>query len=246
MAILGRILIADDEETFLLSTADLLRREGYECDCVPDARAAVEMLGKGEYDLLVADIRMPGNPELELIQAVPQIAEGLSVILVTGHPSLGTAIQSIELPVVAYLIKPLDFDQFLTHAKFAVQSSQFYRTFLRIKQRLQDWNQNMDVIEGMLDQTRRNGSSLPFSDFLILNYQYTMNALSDLIHLTEVFGKQNLPQEICHLLKCPRLTAMGGVLMETIDVLKMTKGAFKSKDLGDLRKKLEDFVKSAG
>jgi DNA-binding response OmpR family regulator len=243
---LGRILIADDEETFLLSTADLLRREGYDCDCVSDARAAVEMLGRGDYDLLVADIRMPGNPELELIQDVPQMAEGLSVILVTGYPSLRTAIQSIELPVVAYLIKPLDFDQFLTHAKFAVQSSQFYRTFLRIKQRLQDWNQNMNVIGGMLDKTRRSGSSLPFSDFLMLNYQYMVNALSDLMNLTEVIGKQSVPQEICHLLKCPRLSAMGGVLAETIDVLKMTKGSFKSKDLGELRKKLEDFIKGTG
>lgn len=42
MSITGRILIADDEESFLRTTADLLRREGYECICVSNAKEAVE------------------------------------------------------------------------------------------------------------------------------------------------------------------------------------------------------------
>jgi DNA-binding response OmpR family regulator len=50
---LGRILITDDEETFLNSTADLLRREGYECDCASDAETAIGMLKTSRYDLLI-------------------------------------------------------------------------------------------------------------------------------------------------------------------------------------------------
>ena len=44
MGDLGRILIADDEETFRNSIADLLRRGGYQCDCAPDAIVAAELL----------------------------------------------------------------------------------------------------------------------------------------------------------------------------------------------------------
>jgi DNA-binding response OmpR family regulator len=44
MADLGRILIADDEETFLNSMADLLRQRGYQCDCAPNAIVAAELL----------------------------------------------------------------------------------------------------------------------------------------------------------------------------------------------------------
>jgi len=105
---MGNILIADDEETFLLSTADLLRREGYHCDCAPDGKRAAEMLGKGEYDLLIADIKMPGNGNLELVREMPRLAEGLPVILVTGYPSLKTAMESFQLPVAAYLPKPVE------------------------------------------------------------------------------------------------------------------------------------------
>ena len=49
---LGRILLADDELTFLRSTAELLREEGYECDCSPDGRAVVEMLKKEDMMVL--------------------------------------------------------------------------------------------------------------------------------------------------------------------------------------------------
>ena len=64
----GHILIADDEETFLHATAELLRQEGYTCDCVPDGASAAVWLRDGTYDVLIADIEMPGNQHLELIR----------------------------------------------------------------------------------------------------------------------------------------------------------------------------------
>jgi CheY-like chemotaxis protein len=101
MSELGRILIADDEERFMHSTAAFLRQEGYECACAPDAATVAAMLREDPYDLLIADIKMPGNRNLELIRELSHRAEELSVILVTGCPSLQSAIQSIRLPVVA-------------------------------------------------------------------------------------------------------------------------------------------------
>lgn len=71
---LGRILIADDEVGFAEVTADLLREEGYVCDCAADAFAARRLLTGHCYDLLVADIKMPGNEELEFIGILPALA----------------------------------------------------------------------------------------------------------------------------------------------------------------------------
>src|SRR5689334_4884686 len=99
----GHILIADDEQTFLDSTADLLRREGYQVQCAPDAPSAVALLRQNSFDLLIADINMPGNPDLELISEVRRSATGLPVILVTGYPSTKTAIHAVQLAVVSYL-----------------------------------------------------------------------------------------------------------------------------------------------
>src|SRR5262249_46967405 len=80
----GRILLADDEETFAESTADLLRRAGYECDTAGEASAAASLLAAAKDDLLIADIRMPGNVELDLLRHVAETQRTLPVILVTA------------------------------------------------------------------------------------------------------------------------------------------------------------------
>ena len=93
MTDLDRISVADDDEAFLHSTADLLRREGYECSCASDAETAAEMLRADEYALLISDIKMSGNSQLEFIQELPRIAKNMQIILMTGYPSLDSAIR---------------------------------------------------------------------------------------------------------------------------------------------------------
>jgi len=61
-----------------------LQQEAYECTCGIDTKTALEQLNASHYDLLIVDIKMPGNPVLEFIRTIPQVAEELPVILVTG------------------------------------------------------------------------------------------------------------------------------------------------------------------
>ena len=103
----ARLLLADDEETFRNSISVLLRREGYECDVASSAGEAVERLTEDPYDLLITDLRMPGNTELELLKAA---GGALPVIIVTAYPSVPTAIEAVRFAVVDYLVKPFDFE----------------------------------------------------------------------------------------------------------------------------------------
>jgi DNA-binding NarL/FixJ family response regulator len=141
-----RILLADDEETFLYATADLLRQGGYECDCVLDGPGAVAKLEERPYALIISDIKMPGNPNLELIRLLPQLAPGVPVILVTGYPTLRSAVQSIQLPVVAYLAKPLDFEELLRQVRAALVQSGVGQALRRIGRQLQEWSQGLQAL----------------------------------------------------------------------------------------------------
>ncbi|MGR3301900.1 MAG: response regulator [Candidatus Scalindua sp.] len=116
----GKILIADDDETFLLATTDLLRREGYECYYAPDAMTVIETLKSVKFDLLISDINMPGNNELELIKKLSEFAEGLPVILITGSLYSDVQIQSLKPPITACLSKPLDFEELLMHVRSSI------------------------------------------------------------------------------------------------------------------------------
>ena len=155
MTNLGRILIADDEEIFLNSMADLLRQAGYQCDCAPDAIVAAELLRGAEYDLLIADIKMEGNFELEFIQDLPQIATGMPVILVTGYPSMKSAIQSVQLPVVAYLIKPFEFKELLEQVEKAIKNYLFFKPVHNIKK-----EKNISNLRDLLSEFVRKTNSL--------------------------------------------------------------------------------------
>ena len=96
----GQLLLADDEEIFLQSTADLLRLEGFSVDCAKDAHEAARLLREFRYDVLISDIRMPGNLDLALVHGISEPNAGIPVILMTGYPSAPTAIQAITACMV--------------------------------------------------------------------------------------------------------------------------------------------------
>jgi DNA-binding NtrC family response regulator len=124
----GRILIADDEETVLGSTAALLEMQGFVCDTVRTSREALAKLSDNQYDVLIADWKMPGNAELELVGKLPTVAAGMPVILVTGYPKLNTVIQRVQAEVYAHLMKPFEFDELLGIVRTAIAQSGQHRS----------------------------------------------------------------------------------------------------------------------
>lgn len=116
----ARILIADDEPLYLRTTGDLLRKSGYECECVPDADAALAALSRDTFDLVLSDLNMPGNLQLELLQQGRQNWPRIPLIVITGVPSLPTAIESIRLGIADYLLKPVKYDDLLSSVRRAL------------------------------------------------------------------------------------------------------------------------------
>jgi DNA-binding response OmpR family regulator len=238
------ILLADDEETFLYATADLLRKEGYHCDCAPDGETAAKMLQKDDYDLLIADIRMPGNGELELIRDLPRIAEGLPVILVTGYPSMKTALESFHLPVAAYLPKPVDWKELLACVQNTARKSNLFRMVREVRERLHRREEDLKQVEAASLELVQPGASATIDGFLTITFQNLIDSMGDLKSLVQMLSGGRSEQEVCHLWACPRLSLLKGGLSEAIEVLEKTKNSFRSKELGDLRKRLEALMKN--
>ncbi len=115
-----RILIADDEPLFLRTTAQLLRKAGYECTCAADGHAALEALSSQPIDLVLSDLNMPGNLKLELLHHGRQRWPDTPLIVVTGAPSLPSAIESVRLGIADYLLKPVKYDDLLSSVRRAL------------------------------------------------------------------------------------------------------------------------------
>jgi len=246
METLGRILIADDEEVFLEATADLLRAEGYQCDCVPDAPSAAQKLREGRYDVLVADIKMPGNPDLELVRQVGDMPDGLPVILVTGYPSMESAIQSVGLPVLAYLVKPVDFEELKSSVRTAVERSRIYEAVKETEAHLEEWQDRLAGMQQLLRQGPEADAPVSVETFVSVTMQHIILSLACLKNVTEGVARLGGEQNVCGLVDCPRLEKLTEATRDAIDVLEKTKNAFKSKELGGLRRRLENLVEPGG
>lgn len=235
----GRILIADDEPTFLNSTAELLRREGFTVDTVDDAASALAAISAATYDLLITDLEMPGNADLDLVQQVAHLSGGLPIIIITGFPSVRSAVASIELPVAAYLVKPVHFPELLKRATSAVARFRSYQAMQSAEARLREYRSQVEA-QPVAPNTEGQG----VDTFLALTLRNVMGSLTDLEQLGRALaGQQTLQPHPCQLMNCPRGAQLQAAVEETIAVLEETKGAFKSKTLGDLRHRLELLVK---
>jgi len=244
VAEMGRILIVDDEDIFRNSTADLLRREGYRCDCSANAESAKEMMSCSRYNLLIADIMMPGNVDLQFVRDVPGAHEDMPIILVTGYPAVDSAIEAIKLPVVAYLVKPFPFEELRTQVHHAVERNQVNRAVSRMRERLDLWQQEMARLETCKSTPHPQASEVSVPAFLNSTLRNVLGSLADLKQLTEGLSIGQTPPNACHLFDCPRLASLTHSVEEAIQVLERTKRAFKSRELGELRKKLEAVIKS--
>lgn len=224
-------------------TAEALRREGYLCDSAPDAPEAARMLSQKEYDLLISDLEMPGNEDMRLIRDVPQIATGLPVILMTAYPTVETAIQSLQLPVIAYLIKPFGVEKLLTETRRAVESSQAQRAVRINHQRIAEWNRALEQIEASMKRTRQ-AEATPWQTLMDLTLRNITDAATDLRVFAEFTARQHPADAKDEALDTARPLQLLNALRETIAVLEKTRSSFKSKDLGELRRKLEALLET--
>jgi excisionase family DNA binding protein len=116
-----RVLVVDDEPSIREMLTRTLSSERYEVDEASDASTALELLQHSEdYDLLIADLKMPGMDGLSLIRQVKALRADLPIIIITGFSTESSAIEAVNLGVAGYLTKPFHVPQVLAAAAKAV------------------------------------------------------------------------------------------------------------------------------
>ena len=114
-----RVLLVDDEDIIHQTIGDYLRDLKHEVESVYDGSSGVKSLTEDEYDLALVDIRMPGMDGLSLLSRVHETRPEQSVVIITGHGDMETAIQALRLGAADFLPKPiklLDLDAVLEKA----------------------------------------------------------------------------------------------------------------------------------
>lgn len=115
-----RVLVVDDEPSIRELLSRTLAR--YRVDTAGDAASALRLLraAGARYDLMIADLKMPGPDGLSLIRQAREINAALPVIIITGFSSKASAIEAVNLGVAGYLTKPFQVSQVLAAASRAL------------------------------------------------------------------------------------------------------------------------------
>ena len=115
-----RILVVDDEASIRDLLAKTLALAEYDVDVSPDGRTALERMRMYPYDLLIADLKMPGMDGLTVIREAKRYKADLPVIIITGFSTESSAIEAVNLGVAGYLTKPFRVPQVLAAAARAL------------------------------------------------------------------------------------------------------------------------------
>jgi DNA-binding NtrC family response regulator len=108
------ILIVDDEESVRDSLFNWFVEDGYSVECAEDAKRALTLLESDDYDIILADIKMPGMDGLEMLRRIKSLRNESVVIIMTAFATVDTAVQALKDGAFDYITKPFDPDD-LSH-----------------------------------------------------------------------------------------------------------------------------------
>ena len=116
-----KILIVDDEEGIRESLASILRDERYAVETLPSAEEALERIAKGDVQVILLDIWLPGIDGMEALSRIQAVNRPPSVIMISGHGSIETAVRATKLGAFDFIEKPLSLERVIVLVRNAVQ-----------------------------------------------------------------------------------------------------------------------------
>jgi DNA-binding NtrC family response regulator len=113
------VLAVDDEEGFLSTMAKLLAKRGCRVETASGGGKALDILADHEVDVVILDVKMPGMDGIKTLKEGKRLRPATEFIMLTGHGTLDTAMEAIQLGAFDYLIKPCSLDKLLQFIKDA-------------------------------------------------------------------------------------------------------------------------------
>ena len=137
------ILVVDDEEDFVETLVNRLKKRTIDAVGVLSGEEALELLGKREFDVVILDIKMPGGMDgIETLKEIKKVQPLAEVILLTGHASVESSIEGMRLGAFDYVLKPIRLEELFPKVAQAFEKKDVHNQKIRsakIKQSLRYW-----------------------------------------------------------------------------------------------------------
>ena len=118
-----KVLIIDDERSIRNTLKEILEFEGHEISLAADGKEGLEMALAGNFDVIFCDIKMPGMDGVEVLEKLVENGVDSSVVMISGHGSIDTAVECIKKGAFDFIQKPLDLNRILITLKNATDKT---------------------------------------------------------------------------------------------------------------------------
>jgi DNA-binding NtrC family response regulator len=118
-----KILVIDDERAIRNTLKDILEYEKYDVELAENANKALEIIKGNEFDVILCDIKMPDMDGIELLPKLVETHPDTSVVMISGHGNIDTAVDAIKKGAFDFIEKPLDLNRLLITIRNAMDKS---------------------------------------------------------------------------------------------------------------------------
>ena len=148
-----RLLVVDDEKIMQDSFSRILTKEGYEVQAVASGEEAIERFDCEPFDVVLLDIKMPGIGGIEALRRLKEMDPGVTILIITGYPSIDTAVKAIKLGAYDYITKPFTPDVLRIALNRALERKSLLTENLHLRRQLKA-KKETDIIIGQSEAMR--------------------------------------------------------------------------------------------
>ena len=134
-----KLLLVDDEINFLQAIAERLTLKGFDVIAASTGKEAIVSAEKNLFDVAVVDFQMPGMDGTQVLRVLKERHKYLEIIMLTGHATIDSAVESTKLGAFKYLEKPYNFEKLVEVIKEAYEA--------RLKKKFEHDKKHMEEIK---------------------------------------------------------------------------------------------------
>ena len=117
-----RILVVDDDKGAREELAENLGSLQFAVETAEDGQDALNKYRKGDFEVILADLFMPNVDGLELLRRIREVSDEVIFLMMTDHPSIGKAVESVKRGADDYITKPFHLEEIKTRISKAIES----------------------------------------------------------------------------------------------------------------------------
>lgn len=133
---MGKILVIDDEKSIRSTLREILEYEKFEVDDAEDGKTGLDLIKENDYDVVLCDIKMPKMDGLEVLDRILESDKDPSVVMISGHGNIDTAVDALKKGAFDYIAKPLDLNRLLVTVRNALDRTESVQQVKTLKRQV--------------------------------------------------------------------------------------------------------------